>query len=151
MILMLTADARLASIRRLGRALADPTRCRLLLALAEGPAYPAQLARSLDLTRQNVSNHLSCLRGCGLVRARPEGRQTRYELIDPALAHALDDVLRIVSVVEEHSSPDDAEVRADGGRPAAIGPDLDRARMHPAHTAAADAAAGLSGAAGSAP
>ncbi|MBW3568468.1 MAG: helix-turn-helix domain-containing protein, partial [Proteobacteria bacterium] len=30
---------------RLGRALADPTRCRILLALLDGPQYPAQLAQ----------------------------------------------------------------------------------------------------------
>ncbi|HZM75770.1 MAG TPA: hypothetical protein VFC19_08595 [Candidatus Limnocylindrales bacterium] len=37
-------------------------------------------------TRQNLSNHLACLRGCGLVVAVPEGRRSRYELTDPRLA-----------------------------------------------------------------
>jgi ArsR family transcriptional regulator, cadmium/lead-responsive transcriptional repressor len=89
----------LAAIARLGRAIADPTRCRLLLALAESPAYPAKLAESLGLTRSNVSNHLTCLRGCGLIVAKPEGRQVRYELASPHLSHALAELLAVVAEV----------------------------------------------------
>src|SRR3954469_23446755 len=50
--------ADLDAIARLGRAIADPTRCRILLALAESSTYPAKLAVALGLTRPNVSNHL---------------------------------------------------------------------------------------------
>ncbi len=85
---------------RLGRALADPNRCRILLLLLDGPAYPAVMAEQLDLTRPNVSNHLACLRGCGLVVAQPEGRQTRYELVDGHLAHALRDLLDVTVVAD---------------------------------------------------
>ena len=76
-------------MNRLGRAMADPTRSRILLSLLDEPGYPARLARDLELTRTNVSNHLSCLRGCGIVVAEPEGRQTRYEIADPHIAAAL--------------------------------------------------------------
>src|SRR3546814_13173950 len=76
-------------MNRLGRAMADPTRSRLLMALLERPAYPAELARELGLTRSNVSNHLACLRDCGIVVAEPEGRQTRTVIADPHLARAL--------------------------------------------------------------
>ncbi|GAA3725924.1 Cd(II)/Pb(II)-sensing metalloregulatory transcriptional regulator CmtR [Salinactinospora qingdaonensis] len=106
MVFMLTLDQRRYAIQRLGRALADPTRCRLLLALLDGPAYPAQLAEQLGLTRQNVSNHLACLRECGLVATRARGRQVSYELIDDTLAHALDDLLRVVwGTAAEHVPP----------------------------------------------
>jgi ArsR family transcriptional regulator, cadmium/lead-responsive transcriptional repressor len=97
---VLTLTSRLDAMNRLGRALADPTRCRILLALLDGPAYPAQLAESLGLTRSNVSNHLACARGCGLVVAAPEGRQMRYELADAHLAHALRDLLDVVLAVD---------------------------------------------------
>lgn len=96
MIFMLSAEQRLEAIQRLGRALADKTRCRLMLTLLDGPAFPAQLAARLGLTRQNVSNHLSCLRECGLVRTTAQGRQVSYELVDPRLAHALEDLLGVV-------------------------------------------------------
>ena len=75
-------------LARFGHALSDPTRARLLLALREAPGYPAELAELLGVSRQNLSNHLSCLRGCGLVVAVPEGRRTRYELADARLGHA---------------------------------------------------------------
>jgi DNA-binding transcriptional ArsR family regulator len=39
-----------------------------------------------------MSNHLSCLRDCGLVVAEPEGRRVRYRLADGRLAHALADL-----------------------------------------------------------
>ncbi len=57
--------------------------------VADGPAYPSDLADELGLSRTNVSNHLSCLRGCGLVRTHPEGRRLRYEIADMRLADAL--------------------------------------------------------------
>lgn len=85
---MLTCEMRESALARLGRALADPTRCRILVALLDGVCYPGQLAAHLGLTRSNVSNHLSCLRGCGLVVATYEGRQVRYALADSHLARA---------------------------------------------------------------
>lgn len=94
-------EDRLDAVRRVGRALADATRGRILLELSEGPRYPSDLADALGSTRANVSNHLACLRGCGLVTAVPEGRQVRYELAHPRLAHALDDLLAVVLAVDE--------------------------------------------------
>ncbi len=108
MIFMLTSEQRLSAIHRLGRALSDPTRSRLLLALLDGPNYPAGLADQLGLTRQNVSNHLACLRDCGLVRTQARGRQVSYELVDDSLAHALDDLLRVVwGTTQPHLPADD--------------------------------------------
>ncbi len=69
--------------------MADPTRSRILLELLAGPGYPARLSESLGLSRTNVSNHLTCLRGCGIVVATPEGRQTRYEIADRHLTKAI--------------------------------------------------------------
>ena len=87
-------------LARFGHALSDPTRARLLLALSEAPGYPAELAETLGVSRQSLSNHLACLRGCGLVVAAPEGRRTRYELADPKLAHAIGDLLGVVLAVD---------------------------------------------------
>ncbi|SJN08544.1 Transcriptional regulator, ArsR family [Leucobacter sp. 7(1)] len=98
---MLTITSRVDAMNRLGRAMADPSRSRILLALLDGPGYPAQLARDLDLTRSNVSNHLTCLRGCGIVVAEPEGRQTRYEIADPHLTAALSALVDITLAVDE--------------------------------------------------
>lgn len=88
-----------AALARLGHALSDPTRTSALLALREAPAYPSDLADALGVSRQAMSNHLACLRGCGLVEAVPDGRHTWYRLPDPHLRTALDDLLRVVLLV----------------------------------------------------
>lgn len=108
---MLTCETRETALARLGRALADPTRCRILVALLDGPGYPAQLADRLTLTRSNVSNHLSCLRGCGLVVATYQGRQVRYELADPHLARALHELVDVVLAVEPTEACEPAGAR----------------------------------------
>ena len=98
---MLTIASRVDVMNRLGRAMADPTRSRILMSLCEAPGYPAELARDLNLTRSNVSNHLSCLRGCGIVVSVPEGRQTRYEIADPHLTKALTALVSVVLAVDD--------------------------------------------------
>lgn len=98
---VLTIANRLDVMNRLGRAMADPTRSRILITLLDGPGYPAVLSRELSLTRSNVSNHLACLRDCGIVVAEPEGRQTRYEIADPHLTHALTNLLAVTLAVDE--------------------------------------------------
>lgn len=94
---MLTLGAVLA---RFGHALSDPTRARILLALRESPGYPSDLAELIGVSRQSLSNHLTCLRGCGLVVVVPQGRRSRYELADPRLAHALTDLMSVVLAVD---------------------------------------------------
>jgi DNA-binding transcriptional ArsR family regulator len=93
-------------LARFGQALSDPTRARLLLALRDAPGYPAELADLIGVTRQNLSNHLGCLRGRGLVVAVPEGRRTRYELGDARLRHALGDLLGLVLAVDPTIGPE---------------------------------------------
>lgn len=84
-----TTGVDLVMLSRIGKALADPTRQRILMELLDGPAYPADLADRFGATRGNLSNHLACLRECGLVTATFEGRRVRYELADPRLGEAL--------------------------------------------------------------
>lgn len=100
---VLTIATRLDVMNRLGRAMADPTRSRILMTLLEGPSYPAVLSRELELTRSNVSNHLTCLRDCGIVVAEAEGRQTRYEIADPHLAAALVALVDVTLAVDVHA------------------------------------------------
>jgi ArsR family transcriptional regulator, cadmium/lead-responsive transcriptional repressor len=95
-----------AVLARFGHALSDPTRARLLLALRDAPGYPAELADLIGVSRQKLSNHLACLRGCGLVVAVPEGRRVRYELADRRLGHALGDLLGVVLAVDPAACAD---------------------------------------------
>ncbi|OIR42797.1 helix-turn-helix transcriptional regulator [Corynebacterium sp. NML130628] len=111
---MLTIASRLDVMNRLGRAMADPTRSRILITLLDGPSYPAVLSRDLDLTRSNVSNHLTCLRDCGIVVAEPEGRKTRYEIADPHLATALNALVNATLAVDENAPCIDPECSVSG-------------------------------------
>ncbi|MFC0247336.1 ArsR/SmtB family transcription factor, partial [Citricoccus parietis] len=97
---MLTIATRLDVMHRLGRAMADPTRSRILLSLLECPGYPAELARDLGLSRSNVSNHLTCLRDCGIVAVAPEGRRTRYAIADAHLTRALTALVEVTLAVD---------------------------------------------------
>ncbi|WP_320068714.1 metalloregulator ArsR/SmtB family transcription factor [Micromonospora sp. RTGN7] len=108
---MLTVASDIEVLARFGRALADPIRCRLLLALREAPAYPSDLADQLGISRTRLSNHLACLRGCGLVVTVPDGRRTRYELADERLGHALDDLRTTVVAVETDRTCVEAETK----------------------------------------
>ncbi|GAA1803306.1 MULTISPECIES: Cd(II)/Pb(II)-sensing metalloregulatory transcriptional regulator CmtR [Nesterenkonia] len=111
---MLTIASRLDVMNRLGRAMADPTRSRILMSLLDAPSYPAVLSRELELTRSNVSNHLTCLRDCGIVVAEPEGRQTRYEIADPHLAAALVALVDVTLAVDEQAPCVDAACTVPG-------------------------------------
>jgi DNA-binding transcriptional ArsR family regulator len=98
------------ALARFGHALSDPTRTQILLSLRTGPGYPSDLADRIGVSRQILSNHLACLRGCGLVVAVPEGRRSRYELADRRIATALADLLGLVLAVDPACCPDtDAE------------------------------------------
>ncbi|WP_405876807.1 ArsR/SmtB family transcription factor [Streptomyces sp. NBC_00005] len=106
---MLTVASDVEVLTRFGRALADPIRCQLLLALQDAPAYPSDLADKIGVSRTRLSNHLACLRDCGLVVTVPDGRRTRYELADPRLGHALDDLRTVVVAVETDRTCVDAD------------------------------------------
>ena len=77
-------------------ALADPTRRRMVEALARLPfATATGLAAELPISRQAVAKHLAALRRARLVEAERAGRETRYSLD----AAALEDVSRWVDEV----------------------------------------------------
>ena len=92
------------TLARVGTAMADGVRRGILLRLVDGPAYPGELADEMGESRANISNHLACLRGCGLVAATREGRQIRYELADRKLAKALRLLAEVELVVERGHS-----------------------------------------------
>jgi len=87
---MLDLDA----LARIGKALADPTRRAMLVELLNGPCYAGTLAEATGNGFANASNHLACLRDCGLVVDHAEGRHVRYELANPELADALQRLTR---------------------------------------------------------
>ncbi len=70
-------------LSRFFRALGDPTRLRLLALLLERERPVTELVEAVGAPQGRVSTHLGCLRWCGLVTARREGRQMIYAITDP--------------------------------------------------------------------
>ena len=65
------------------RGLGDPIRLRILeLLRSEGELSVGDLARRLGLPQPKVSNHLACLRWCGFIEARREGRTVYNQIAD---------------------------------------------------------------------
>jgi DNA-binding transcriptional ArsR family regulator len=79
----------LAPAVALFRGLADPVRLSILRRLAQGEARVVDLVRELGLSQSTVSAHVGCLRDCGLVDYRAEGRQSFYGLTRPELMDLL--------------------------------------------------------------
>ncbi|MGC4810120.1 ArsR/SmtB family transcription factor [Micromonospora sp. DT228] len=77
------------------RSLGDPTRLAILRRIASGEARVVDLTGELGLAQSTVSKHLACLRDCGLVDYRVEGRQSFYALTRPELL----DLLRSAELV----------------------------------------------------
>ena len=77
-------------VARFFHGLADPNRVRILEFLMNGPKTAGEIVRHLGRYQPSVSSHLTCLRFCGFVEARREGRRVVYELIDPRVRRLLD-------------------------------------------------------------
>lgn len=69
--------------------LSDPTRLAIVQRLTGGEARVSDLIGELGLAQSTVSAHVACLRDCGLVEGRPEGRQVFYSLTRPELRDLL--------------------------------------------------------------
>lgn len=76
-------------VLKLFHGLAEPSRLRLLYALADGPLNVSELSERTGLSQSNTSNHLACLLGCGLVRRSREGRFHYYRHADADVATLL--------------------------------------------------------------
>lgn len=79
----------LAPAAALFRSLADPARLAIIRRLAEGEARVVDLVGELGLAQSTVSAHLACLRDCGLVDSKAEGRASVHFLTQPALIDLL--------------------------------------------------------------
>jgi DNA-binding transcriptional ArsR family regulator len=61
----------------------DPHRIAILQHLALGEHRVVDLTDHLGLAQSTVSKHLACLKDCGLVTSRPEGRASVFSLTHP--------------------------------------------------------------------
>ncbi len=83
------------------RGLADPARLAIVRHLALGEHRVVDLTAHLGLAKSTVSGHLSCLKDCGLVTARAEGRASLYSLARPELMDLLAAAERLLEATGE--------------------------------------------------
>lgn len=96
---MTAADVRVAC--KLFNGFADRTRLAILLELVGGERRVTDLVQALGGSQGNVSGHLACLKDCGLVLDRPEGRQVFYRIARPEVLDVLRSVEALLAVTGE--------------------------------------------------
>jgi ArsR family transcriptional regulator, cadmium/lead-responsive transcriptional repressor len=74
---------------KLFRGFSDPSRLAILRTLLDGRRTVSEVVEATGLSQPNTSNHLACLRDCGLVTTEQEGRYAYYSLTDPRIAQLL--------------------------------------------------------------
>jgi ArsR family transcriptional regulator, arsenate/arsenite/antimonite-responsive transcriptional repressor len=104
-------DADLKTIDQVFKALADPTRVRILGLLAAGEVCVCHIHESLRLPQPLVSRHLAYLRRAGLVETRKEGLWVHYRV-----ASRRDDVTRVLLDAVHHCIGHLAVAARDGKR-----------------------------------
>ena len=75
------------------KALSDPNRVRILLALRQGELCVCQITELLGFAPSTISNHLSILHNAGLIRSRKSERWVYYRLPDKAAPIAVREAL----------------------------------------------------------
>ena len=69
--------------------LSDPIRLKIVKRMAHGEVRVSDLTREFGLAQSTASMHVACLRDCGLVEGRSEGRSVYYSLSRPELMDML--------------------------------------------------------------
>ncbi len=94
-------EQRLAVTAKFFHGLADLTRLRIVeVLLDEGEQNVSELVALLDQPQSRVSNHLACLRWCGYVDSRRDGKFVYYRVADPRVR---DLVALARSVIADHA------------------------------------------------
>lgn len=81
--------AALSAATCLFRSLGEPARLAIVRHLALGEHKVVELTRHLGLAQSTVSAHLACLKDCGLVTSRPQGRASLWALTSTSEVMAL--------------------------------------------------------------
>ena len=88
---------KLALKAKLFRGLGDSTRLSILESLRKGEKTTSQIVVETGQNQSNISNHLSCLLDCGLVKNRRQGKNIFYSLRDKKIAILLEETDDILS------------------------------------------------------
>jgi len=82
-------DSRLGLTSRFFRVLGDPTRLRIIELLLEGEKNVTELVEAIGYPQGRISSHLVCLRWCGFISTRRDGKYIYYRLSDERVRELL--------------------------------------------------------------
>lgn len=82
------------------RAFGDKTRVQILDFIKDEEKTVSQIVESMDGNQSNISQHLACLRGCGIIVGRQEGKYVYYRLRNPEIKELLNSFDNVLSLIE---------------------------------------------------
>lgn len=89
--MMVVGQDREALLAAFWQALSHPIRIKVLERLREeGPLNVSELVDRLGIGQGHLSNHLTCLKSCGLVQTEPRGRFVYYQVSDDRVVQLLE-------------------------------------------------------------
>ena len=74
------------------RAMGEPMRLRILMALRSGELSVTELVEQQETSQANISKHLQVLTACGLLTRRKQGLNVLYAIADPGIFTMCDTV-----------------------------------------------------------
>lgn len=84
------------------KALCDPTRIKIVQLLLEKERNVSDLIANLDISQSGVSNHLACLKWCGFVTSRKEGKNIYYQVTDKRIQKIIHLASQVIAENAEH-------------------------------------------------
>lgn len=87
------------------KALADPTRRKILRMLGEREMTAGDLAARFDISAPSMSHHFSVLKDADLVTTRRNGQQILYSLNTTVVQDVLTSLMDVFSIGEKPSEP----------------------------------------------
>lgn len=84
--------------------LANPMRFRIIEELIENEKTVSELVSALNASQSQISNHLACLRWCGYVSSRQDGKYVFYQVTDQRVKSIIDTAKEVVKDNAEHIS-----------------------------------------------
>ncbi|BAK54454.1 MULTISPECIES: ArsR/SmtB family transcription factor [Sulfolobaceae] len=92
----------LTELERLFSALSDRTRLSItLLLLEKGELTVDEISKDLKKSQSLISHHLSCLRNCGIVKVRKDGKYSLYSIASDNVAELIKVAMRIIKDYSE--------------------------------------------------
>ncbi|MFL2028273.1 ArsR/SmtB family transcription factor [Loigolactobacillus zhaoyuanensis] len=82
---------------KLLHALNNRVRLAILEALKSGKKNVTELTDLIDAKQSNISQHLACLRGCGLIQQTRQGKYYYYEIVNTDIIHFLDEMTVVIN------------------------------------------------------